>query len=155
MRSLLLLLPLLAACGSSSPLALNEFVASNVTGLTDVAGGTSDWIELFNTSSADVSLDGWFVSDDAANPQRHALDGLTVPADGFLILYASGDPTIDVDHLIFKLSAVGEQVVLSDADGVVDSVTYGAQTADIAMARIPDGTGDWTEAAPSPGEPNN
>jgi hypothetical protein len=150
----LLLLPLIAACGVS-PVTLNEFVASNVTGMTDLSGGTPDWIELYNTSAADVALDGWFISDNASNPQRHPLDGLTVPADGWLLLLASGDTSIGTNHLNFKLSATGEQVVLSDAEGIVDSTSYGEQTPDIGMARIPDGTGDWVAAEPSPGEANN
>lgn len=155
MRSLLLLLPLLAACAAPGPVVLNEFVASNVAGLTDDTGATPDWVELFNLTAADVSLDGWFVSDDVSNPQRHALDGLTVPADGFLLLYGSGDVTLGADHLSFRLSAQGEQLVLSDSEDIVDSTSYGAQESDIAQARIPDGTGEWTEAAPSPGAPNN
>lgn len=150
----LLLLPFAAAC-SAGPVTLNEFVASNVTGMTDLSGGTPDWIELFNTTGNDVPLDGWFISDNASNPQRHPLDGLTVPADGYLLLLASGDTSIGTNHTNFKLSAGGEQVVLSDAEGIVDSTSYGEQTPDIAMARIPDGTGDWTTAEPSPGEANN
>jgi len=150
----LLLLPFVAACGTS-PVTLNEFVASNVTGMTDLSGGTPDWIELFNTTGNDVPLDGWYISDNASNPLRQTLDGLTVPADGYLLLLASGDTSIGANHLNFKLSATGEQVVLSDSEGIVDSTSYGEQTPDIAMARIPDGTGDWTTAEPSPGEANN
>ena len=151
---LILILPLLAGCGPTGPIALNEFVASNVTGLIDDAGGTPDWIELFNTSSEDVSLDGWALSDSSGNPTRDPLDGMTIAADGYLLLFASGDTTLGDDHLSFRLSAAGEQVILSSPDGVVDATNYGAQTSDIAMARIPDGTGDWVEAAPSPGALN-
>jgi len=154
MRAALLLLPFLLACGATGPIAINEFVASNQAGLIDDAGGTPDWIELFNTSAAEVSLDGWFVSDDVGNPERHPLAGLTVPGDGYLLLFASGDVAIGDDHLGFKLSAGGEEVVLSSADGIVDATAYSVQTPDVAMARIPDGTGDWAEADPTPGATN-
>jgi len=155
MRRLLFLSILLGlGCGASGPLVVNEFVASNIDGVTDPQGGTPDWVELGNTSSQDVFLDGWFISDDDANPQRHALDGLSVPADGYLVLFASGDTALGSDHLPFRLSKDGEMVVLSDGDTVVDSVTYGAQESDLALARIPDLTGDWASAAPTPGEPN-
>lgn len=151
---ILLLLPFLAACAASGPVALNEFVASNIDGLTDDSGGTPDWIELVNTTSSEVSLDGWFVSDDSGNPTRHGLDGLTVPADGFLLLLASGDQSIGEAHLSFKLSAAGEEVLLSSPDGIVDSIVYDEQTSDVSLGRVPDGTGEWDELDPSPGESN-
>jgi len=151
---LLLLLVTLAGCQATGPAALNELVASNTTGLTDTSGDTPDWVELANTSSSEVDLTGWFLSDDAGNPNRHALDGLTLPADGYLILLASGDTTLGGDHLPFKLSAEGEQLVLSSPDGIVDAVNYGPQEADVAYARLPDGDGEWAAATPTPGAAN-
>ncbi len=151
---LLLLLLLVTGCSPGGPVVLNEFMASNVTGITDSTGATPDWIELFNTSGEPVSLDGWFLSDASGVPERAPLDGLTVPANGFLLLNASGDTTRGGDHLGFRLNASGEDVVLSDSEGLVDVISYGLQTSDVAMARIPDGVGDWAEAPPTPGESN-
>ena len=148
------LLSLLTGCSASGPIAINEFVASNVSGITDPSGGDPDWIELVNLTSDTVSLDGWFISDDSTNPMRHALDGLEVPGDGYLLLFASGDTTLGEDHLSFRLNLAGEEVVLSEGDKVVDSLSFGAQESDVAFARIPDGTGSWTAAEPTPGEPN-
>ncbi len=154
MRTLLLLLPLLAGCPATGPVALNEFLASNQNGLVDDSGGTPDWIELLNKSGSDVSLDGWFVSDDTEDPRRHGLDGLTVPADGLLLLYGSGDTSIGEAHLPFRLRMDGEEVVLSNPDGIVDAIAYDAQEPDVSMARVPDGTGDWVAATPTPGDFN-
>jgi hypothetical protein len=43
----------LGGCGSSASLVIiSEFVASNMRGLRDVDGETSDWIELQNTGRA-------------------------------------------------------------------------------------------------------
>lgn len=154
-RLALLVLPLLAACTTQpSPVVLNELVASNVSGLQDDQGGTPDWIELVNTSEEEVSLDGWFISDDPDKPQRHALDGLTVPAQGYLLLMSTDAPVQEGAVLSFRLSADGEAVVLSNPEGVVDSIAFGAQRPDTALARSPDATGDWTEAVPTPGGAN-
>lgn len=51
-------------------------------------------------------------------------------------------------------SGAGEDVLLSDPDGVVDAFAFGEQTTDITLARIPDGTGPWSVADPTPGEAN-
>jgi hypothetical protein len=148
------LLLALAGCDQPGAVVLNEFLASNITGLTDAAGATPDWIELYNASAEDVPLDGWFLSDDAGNPRRHPLDGLVVPGDGFLLLFASGQTAQGPEHLPFRLSAAGEQLVLTEEDVVVDSVDFGAQVADVSMARIPDGSGDFVAGTPTPGAPN-
>ena len=60
-------------CDEAPGLMLNEFVASNSSGVADESGAFPDWIEIHNTSSESVSLAGWFLSDDLDNPTRHAL----------------------------------------------------------------------------------
>ena len=52
-----MLLMLWAACGSST-IVINEIMASNATILADADGSFPDWIELYNTSSAEFPLDG-------------------------------------------------------------------------------------------------
>jgi hypothetical protein len=157
MHRLLFFLPLLLAgcpAAGGTTVVVNEFLASNVDGLVDSSGGTPDWIELFNLGPEDVSLNGWTISDNSATPDRQGLDGLTVPGDGFLLLFASGDPSLGEGHLAFRLSAAGEQVLLTDLEGGTDQIVFGAQTTDVSLARVPDGVGEWQEATPSPGASN-
>ena len=42
---------------------INEVVSSN-SEYTDEDGDTPDWFELHNSGSQNVSIDGWFISDD-------------------------------------------------------------------------------------------
>ena len=49
---------------SVAQVVMNEFVAENGASATDEDGANPDWIELLNTTAADVNLDGWFLSDD-------------------------------------------------------------------------------------------
>lgn len=144
----------------AADLVLNEFVASNSTGITDESGAFPDWVELYNPTNAEISLDGWYLSDDLGNPMRHALPATwSIGAGGFLVLFADGDIDQGDDHLPFRLSAAGEDVVLSYGDPgsnqIVDGTTYGLQDTDGAMAKIPDATGDWTATGtPTPGDFN-
>jgi hypothetical protein len=50
--------------------AISEFAASNVNGITDVDGAHSDWIELYNPTPAAIALDGWSLTDDATNTAK-------------------------------------------------------------------------------------
>ena len=49
---------------NGSDLIINEFVASNATGLVDEDGEHSDWIEIYNRSNRAVNLAGWTLTND-------------------------------------------------------------------------------------------
>ncbi len=146
--------------GEDIGLHINEFMASNKSVLADMHGLFSDWIELYNATPDPIDVSGYGVSDSEGQPLKYALpEGTIVPANGYLVLFCSGDQTSVTDgelHVPFSLSAYEEDVVLSDPRGrVLDSVRYEKQEADVSLARMPDGTGDFTPCArPTPGYPN-
>lgn len=151
----------LAGCpAADQSLVINEFMASNSSTLQDESGAFPDWIELHNPTSADIPLGGYALSDDPGEAGRQPLDPDTVvPAGGYTVLFADGDLDEGPAHLDFRLSAGGESVVLSLWDGVqadvVDQVSFGPQTTDVSMARVPDGTGEWElDSTPTPGAEN-
>ncbi|MDO5111693.1 MAG: lamin tail domain-containing protein [Clostridia bacterium] len=146
--------------GEDIGLYINEFMASNKSVLSDMHGLFSDWVELYNATSAPIDLSGFGLSDSEAQPLKYALpDGTSIPANGYLVLFCSGNQTTLEEgelHVPFSLSAYEEDVVLSDPKGrIIDSVRYERQEADVSCARMPDGTGDFTlTARPTPGYPN-
>ena len=58
----------LRECGGAG--GHHEFVAENRASARDEDGTNPDWIELLNTTAADVNLDGWWLSDDPAVPMK-------------------------------------------------------------------------------------
>lgn len=139
---------------------INEFMASNQSVCMDQNGLFSDWIELYNSTGEDVDVSGFGVSDSLSQPMKYALpEGSIVPAGGYLLLWCSGNET-GADsgeiHIPFGLRAYEEDVVLSNKLGrVIDSASYSRQEADMSMARIPDGSGEFSVTArPTPGYPN-
>ena len=83
--------------------------------------------------------------------------GTVIPAGGYLLVWADEDLAQPGLHAAFKLSSTsGEAIVLSNPDlSVVDDVTFGAQETDVAMARIPNGTGAFVlTTTPTPGASN-
>ncbi|MBL7964761.1 MAG: CotH kinase family protein [Flavobacteriales bacterium] len=128
---------------------INEVMASNDITITDATGEHADWVEIFNPSATPYDLSGHWLSDDANLPLKYQLPNspavLTIPAGGFLLLWASGLPGNGPSHLSFSLSASGEHVSLATPDGttLIDSITFGAQLTDVAFGRELDGSQDW------------
>lgn len=103
-----------------SPLVISEFSALPMESVTDADGDAGDWVEILNLSEAAVSLAGWHLSDDASEPAKWAFPDVSLPAGGYVIIYASGkdrrDPGADL-HTNFKLDGGGEYLALSNPDG--------------------------------------
>lgn len=133
-------------------LVINEIMASNLNYQADADGGFDDWIELYNNSSNSIDLTDYYLSDNSSNLSKYQFpNGTSIAADGYLIVWADKDsmPTSGF-HANFKLSAGGEAVYLTDANGdFVDSVVFGSQQANISYGKLLNGIGNFTYLAPT------
>ncbi len=141
------LLVLVALLGAGSHLRANpvisEFMASNTATLADQDQAYSDWIELHNPDSAPVNLTGWYLTDSASNRTRWQFPAVTIPAGGYLIVFASNknrrDPAAEL-HTNFALAAEGEYLGLFKPDGttVVSEYapTFPLQSNDVSYGQI-------------------
>jgi hypothetical protein len=126
---------------------INEFVASNNSGIMNEYGDYADWIELKNNTDSPLSLYGLYISDDFDNPYKFPFpDDAFIEAQGYLALWADEkNSTADFIHCNFKLSADGEIIMITNAGNVViDSVDFGPQPQDTSSGRCPNGIGDFT-----------
>jgi hypothetical protein len=137
-------------------LAINEFVASNQTGEMNENGQYADWIEVYNTMPYEINLHGMYISDDATHLQKHVINGdIALPAHTWAVLWADQNVSVSAAHLNFQLNAGGESIILSNSTGeIIDQVSFGTQTTDVAYARCPDGTGDFQFLTPTYGYNN-
>ncbi|MFZ5980995.1 MAG: CotH kinase family protein, partial [Candidatus Zixiibacteriota bacterium] len=133
-------------------LTINEFLASNNTTNTDQNGEYEDWVELYNATDSAVALNGYYLSDAAAEPTKWTFPDTSIAPYSFLLIWADEDVEQEGLHAGFKLSASGEDIVLSQPDlTVVDVVTFGEQTTDVSYGRYPDGEDYWESfAVPTP-----
>lgn len=103
----------------------------------------SDYIELYNASNEDISLNGWYISDDARDLKKCQIYDVAVGAKGFVLLYAN-EKNDTGDSLNFKLNPEGEKIYLTDAQGyLVDSVMIPKQEYGTVYARVTDGAKEW------------
>jgi hypothetical protein len=83
--------------------------------------------------------------------------GTTIPAHGFLFVWADSDSATNGQlHVNFRLAAEGEGIALIAPDGsVINSVTFGQQAADVSSGRTPDGGAIGVLASATPGASNS
>lgn len=117
-------------------------VMSSSTGVETPYGKSSyDWIELYNAAAVPVSLDGWWLSDNPNHPRKCQLSNVTIPAGGYLVVFASGltaSPSgrSDITHVPMRLSALGDTVLLSDPSGnLVDKLVVPQLETDVSYGR--------------------
>jgi hypothetical protein len=132
-----------SALSHAQSIVISEFMADNGGSILtegsclDEDNDSSDWIELYNLSDSAVSLDGWYLTDDAADLTQWSFPAVTIPAKGFLIVFASGKNRSVAGselHTNFKLSASGEYIALVQPDGstIEHSVVFPAQETDVS-----------------------
>ncbi|NLE44073.1 MAG: hypothetical protein GX620_05080 [Chloroflexi bacterium] len=106
---------------------------------------TDQWIELANTGSTAVDLEGWALVT-AGGSTYEIPAGTVLPPGGLAVLYRSQTGLI--------LNTAGDTVRLLNASATeVDRVTYGTLDPDASYSR--DSAGTWhSDWPPSPGTPN-
>ncbi|GAB2851675.1 InlB B-repeat-containing protein [Hymenobacter ruber] len=147
-----------------SNLFINEFMSVNTTSITDPAGEHDPWIEVYNNNTTPVDIGGLYLTNTLGNPSFYRIPTTdptqtTIPAKGFLVLWADNQPAQGVLHAGFQLNAGGGQIGLADIVGpdvsIIDSTRYGAQQANISRGRYPDASKQFKSfAAPTPGATN-
>jgi len=127
-----------------------------------------DWIELYNTTEANIPIGGWYLSDSAADLKKYRIaDGTQIPAHGFLLfdehnhfgLYSTDPGRITP----FALSENGEAVYLTSAlgqtlTGYREYEDFGASETGVSFGRyFKRSTGNYNFVHmdhPTPGRPN-
>jgi len=153
------ILPKLAK--AKETLFINEILASNKIGITDNTGVREDWFEIYNPNNYEIDLAGYYLSDNVNNPTKFQIatgaGSPKVPANGFLIIWASNSIARGATHTNFALSASGEAVLISSPQQeLIDQVIFGAQGDDISYGRKPDGSATFVFfSANTPAASNN
>jgi len=134
--------------------AISEIMIRNRATVADETGVYSDYIELHNASSRAVNLRGYMLSDDDAALDKFILPDVTLPANGYLLVFASGTERRETPlHAGFALSR-GETVYLSNPQSrLLASVTPATDGADQAWSLTKNG---WNSLyPPTPGYAND
>jgi hypothetical protein len=127
-----------------SDIVINEFQT------TSVNGGVDDWVEFYNRGTLAVDISGYWVSDNSSLPMRWSFPGGTILQPGGLYV-------VSEISLGFSFSSLGEEVMLTAADGItgLDFYSFGPQLPDVSVGRYAGGSPYWsTFTLATPGSAN-
>ena len=127
-----------------TPVCINEVSAANNIYVNEYFK-RNDWVELYNTTDADIDVEGMYLSDKPDNPKKYQIVGgeasTIIPAHGYLIVWCDKLEPLSQLHAAFKLDADGGDVILTAEDeSWSNRLTYAAMKADETAGRYPDGT---------------
>ena len=76
---------------------INEVVSSN-SEYIDEDGDTPDWLELHNYGTQDISINGWFLSDDVDDLEKWIFPNITLSPNQYLLLWASSKDRSNISY---------------------------------------------------------
>ncbi len=142
---------------TSPELCINEFLAVNAS-FADPFGTVAPWVEIHNPNSTGVNLNGFSLTTSVEGaPISKTISGqLTVPANGFVVLWLDSLPANGSNHLSTTMDTTGGTLVLTDLFGTIaDQYTYSVQSADVSEGRQTDcGEPGAKFGNPTPGTSN-
>ncbi len=152
----------LTRCGGSTSISsavstvrINEVMSSNKGSVPDETGDFPDWVEIHNNTDAAVDISGFGLSDDLLSAAKWTFPSNTVvEANGFVVVFCSGDATRGSMHTPFRLSASDDVILTSVSGSVLDSIKLRAVETGMTLALDPADNATWTSMQPSPGYPN-
>lgn len=114
------------------------------------------WVELYNPSSSDADISGYYLGSKEDSASDYKLPhGTIVPANGHLVIYC--DKEGNGLHADFRVDSGKAKLYLLDGSGsMVDYLSMSAMpAANIAYGRVADGAEEWQyELTPTAGSAN-
>ncbi len=122
-------------------------------------GPPTDWVELVNPGDAPADLAGCSLTDDPQAPRKWVFPPDTLlPPRGLLTVACDSRQPASATNTGFGLRREGGALYFFNrpaaGGGLLDGVIYGLQAADFSLARIPETSGAWTLARPTPNATN-
>ena len=149
--------------GRDNSFLITEICVANIDQTIDYSYNYGSWVELYNPTATAVSLEGWYISDDATNLKKHILVGYGIlkPRCYQCIFFdhnaADGEYGADAAKQVrFKLNRKGGTIYLSRNGTDVDvSITYPSSVPRCSFARVRLENNEWQYCGmPTPGETN-
>ena len=131
-----------------TPVRINEISGANDSYI-DEYGKKGDWVELYNTTSEAIDVEGMYLTDNINKPTKYQITkgdtkaNTIIPAHGYLVVWCDNKraTTDNGLHASFKIADDGGLLMLSAADqSWTDVMSYDAHDARTTVGRYPDGT---------------
>ncbi len=133
-------------------IVVNEVMVGNIDMMIDPSFNYGGWIEIYNPTSASVSMNNMYISDERDNLRKFRLASNigSVASKGFKTLwfdhYSTGNEysTESGKQVGFKLNADGGTIYLSNSSGqLILTQAYPPAVSRVSFARTADGGPEW------------
>lgn len=151
---------LLLVYNNFSQVVINEYSCANLNTIQDNYSSYEDWIEIYNPGATAFDLTGYYLSDKPTYPTKWVFPSISVPANGYLMVFASGRDEISggYAHTNFKLTQTKpEYIVLSNNIGtIIEQILIEPNQKDHSRGRTTNGAATWSLfTTPTPNAANN
>ena len=115
-----------------SDVEYNSIVINEINYKSELGQDTKDWVELFNTTAADIDVSGWILTDAIRQKDFSMPKGTIIPAYGYLIVcenkkkFMSFWPELTnvVGNFKFGLKSESSVQLFDTDDNLIDDVEY-------------------------------
>lgn len=132
----------------SSVLQFSELMPSNGSALMDESGEYPDWIELTNTGSSPIDVEGFIIAKETDTTRQFVFPDMTLAPGEYVVIFCDNTLANTAGgefHAPFKLSAAGDTVMLFNSTGTaVESVNTPSVEKNISYAKNDSGTWELT-----------
>ncbi len=154
-----------ATLPSFPPVWLSEIQPVNLNGIKDNFNEHEPWVELFNSGTNSISLNGFYLSDDLTNLTKWSFPiNTSINPKGFLVVFLDGESnesTTTNPHTNFRINDTNGILILSAVysgdTNLIDYLDWNFPGPDRTYGSFPEGTaaGRRMFYIPSPGTNNN
>ena len=142
----------------SNSYIINEIMVGNIDQYISPTFNFESWVEIYNPHDIDVSLGGFYLSNDADDLKKWRMPDAVgvVPGKGYKVIWFD-NASLSITNCPFDLDADGGTLCLSDRMGnLISKVAYPASVERASFARITDGGSTWAFTSyPTPGADNS
>lgn len=134
---------------------LNEVCSNNFSVGKSESGNYCDYIEIYNPTKQDKMLDGYYISDDSEYLCKYSLQGRSVPAEGYAIIWLE-NITHQENKAELKISSEGESVYLvkEENEEIIDYIYVPKLSYNTSYGRIEERNSSWEIMQPTLGASN-
>lgn len=133
---------------------INEYMTNNKRYHYSSDGYYYDWVELYNNSNEDITINNLYLTDDSNVLNKYKIPSVKIKKYDYLLIYLSGESSIKGNDIYanFKLSTK-EELILSNGKKIIDKIEV-TELKDNISYGLKDN--EWYYfTSPTPGKENN
>ena len=151
-----IILLLITVSKNEADIQLNEICSNNFSVGKSENGYYCDYVEIYNPTKQDKILDEYYLSDDKEYLCKYSLQGRSVPAEGYAIIWLENRVNQDEQNIELKISAEGESVYLvkEENEKIIDYIYVPKLSYNTSYGRIEENDASWDIMEPTLGSTN-